>query len=192
MFINATDGRYQQHRVTWSDRGPGTELVREFRLPSQPEGCVADPDLGRVYMGEEDAGIWEAGAEPDGDAPRLVVETGPALVADVEGMDIYRETVAISGRDRRLLVVSSQGSDSFAIFDLDDDYRLLASFSIRANLGAGIDGVSETDGLAVTSASLPGYPAGVLVVQDGRNRMPDAPQNFKIVDWRAIAALLLE
>ena len=190
VFINSTDGRYQQHRVTWSERGPGTELVREFRLPSQPEGCVADPARGRLYMGEEDAGIWESGAEPDGDAPRLVIRTGPALVADVEGMDIYRETVATSGRDRRLLVVSSQGSDSYAIFDLDDDYRLLLSFSIRANLGAGIDGVSETDGLAVTSASLPGSPAGVLVVQDGRNRMPDAPQTFKIVDWRAIAALL--
>jgi 3-phytase len=61
---------------------------------------------------------------------------------------------------------------------------------ISANHAAGIDGVSETDGLAVTQRPLPGYPRGILVVQDGRNRAPAEPQNFKIVDWRAIEALL--
>lgn len=190
VFINDKDGRYQQYRLAWDGAAPGGDLVREFRLPSQPEGCVADASTQHLYAGEEDVGIWEAGAEPDGDAPRLIIPTSAALVADVEGMEIYRETPEGGVAGRRLLVVSSQGSDSYAVYDLDADYRRLASFSITANLAAGVDGVSETDGLAVTSTPLPGFPRGVLVVQDGRNRLPDAPQNFKIVDWREIDALL--
>ncbi len=189
VFINDTDGRYQQYRLAWRNSAPDADLVREFELPSQPEGCVADAQSGRIFMGEEAAGVWEAGAEPDGDAPRMVIPLSDDLVADVEGMDIYRRETR-DGAATRLLVVSSQGSDSYAVFDLDDGYRLAAAFSIGADLGAGIDGVSETDGLAVTSAPLPGYPRGLLVVQDGRNRMPDAPQNFKLIDWRAIEALI--
>jgi 3-phytase len=30
----------------------------------------------------------------------------------------------------------------------------------------------------------------MLVVQDGRKRLPDGRQNFKIVDWRDIAQVL--
>ena len=189
VFINDKDGRYQQYRLAWRGEQPDARLVREFRLPSQPEGCVADAEAGRLYMGEEAAGIWETAAEPDGAPPRRIISLSDALVADVEGMDIYRRGTGEAGK-RRLLVVSSQGSDSYAVYDLDDEYRLVAAFSIAADLAAGIDGVSETDGLAVSAAALPGYPRGMLVVQDGRNRMPDAPQNFKIVDWRAIEALL--
>ncbi|WP_352255915.1 phytase, partial [Pseudoalteromonas sp. 19-MNA-CIBAN-0066] len=59
-------------------------------------------------------------------------------------------------------------------------------FSVISDLVNGIDGSSETDGLTVTSKSLPGYPEGILVVQDGYNRMPQQPQNFKIIDWREV------
>lgn len=66
----------------------------------------------------------------------------------------------------------------------------MAKFRIVPDYARGIDGVSETDGLAVSTAALTGYPKGVLVVQDGRNRAPAAPQNFKLVDWHQIEALL--
>ncbi|MFM9597633.1 phytase, partial [Streptomyces scabiei] len=81
------------------------------------------------------------------------------------------------------LVASSQGNDSFVVYGLWGDYPILANFRIDMDLSGGIDGVSETDGLTVTSAALPGYPQGVLIVQDGRNRLPQQPQNFKVVDW---------
>ncbi len=184
VFINDKDGRYEQYRIDVSGDEFSGNLVREFALPSQPEGCVTDPLNGRIFMGEEAAGVWEAGAEPDGDAPKLVIPTSDALVADVEGMDLYQTA------DQSLLVVSSQGSDSYAVYDLRDNYRLRTSFSVTADITGGVDGVSETDGLAVTAEPLPSYPLGILVVQDGRNRMPDAPQNFKIVDWRAVQALI--
>lgn len=184
VFINDTSGAYEQYRVGWTADQPILSLVRQFRLPSQPEGCTADTASQRLYMGEEAAGVWMAGAEPDGQAPVLIIPVGDALVADVEGMDVYRD------EDDALLVVSSQGSDSFAVYDLNDAYRLRASFAVRADLALGVDGVSETDGLAITSAALPGFPEGVLIVQDGRNRMPDEPQNFKIIDWRTVQQLM--
>lgn len=59
-------------------------------------------------------------------------------------------------------------------------------FNVAANLDKGIDSAGETDGLTVTPAALPGYPEGTLVVQDGYNRMPLQPQNFKIIDWHEV------
>ena len=53
-----------------------------------------------------------------------------------------------------------------------------------------VDGVSETEGLAVAPGPLPGFPHGILVVQDGHNVAPAENQNFKIVDWRVVEALL--
>ncbi len=184
VFINAKDGRYEQHRLSGTLASPATERVREFRLPSQPEGCVADSATGLVYLGEEAAGIWVAGAEPDGTAPELAIPVSDNLVADVEGMAIYRRGA------EAWLVVSSQGSNSFAVYALAPGYPLVGDFRVTADLAAGLDGVSETDGLDVTSASLPGYPQGLIVVQDGRNRLPDAPQSFKLLDWGAVATVL--
>ena len=51
----------------------------------------------------------------------------------------------------------------------------------------GVDGAQETDGLAVTSASLgDAYAEGLLVVQDGFNAPKGSTQNFKYVDLRAV------
>jgi len=55
----------------------------------------------------------------------------------------------------------------------------------------GIDGVSETDGLEVTSASLgAGLEDGAFIAQDGRNVSPPEKQNFKLAPWSAIAGKL--
>jgi 3-phytase len=64
-------------------------------------------------------------------------------------------------------------------------------FHVIANPALGIDGASETDGLEVTSAPLgERYPAGLLVVQDGRNLAPEERQNFKFVSWQEVARSL--
>jgi 3-phytase len=55
----------------------------------------------------------------------------------------------------------------------------------------GIDGISETDGLEVTSRNLgPGFEHGAMIAQDGRNVMPVENQNYKYVPWEAIAGAL--
>ena len=59
------------------------------------------------------------------------------------------------------------------------------------NAEAGIDGASETDGLEVTSANLGGpFTQGMLVVQDGRKRMPEHSQNYKYIPWADVAKTL--
>ncbi len=90
-----------------------------------------------------------------------------------------------------ILVASSQGDYTFAFYDLNNGDRYLGSVRVADDPAAGIDGAEETDGLAVTSVNLgPGFEQGMLVVQDGFNRLPEERQNFKLVPWSAVAAAL--
>ncbi len=185
VFVNDKSGLFQQYKLTGEQSNLSGELVREFTLPSQPEGCSADDKLGQLFAGEEDAGIWYIGAEPTaGNKAVKLQSVNEQLVADVEGMEIYY------ANDARYLVVSSQGDNSYVLYKISDDKEPTLSFAgkfnVIANLDKGIDGVGETDGLTVTATALPGYPEGMLIVQDGYNRMPLQPQNFKIIDWREV------
>ncbi|WP_444942924.1 phytase [Microbulbifer sp. ZKSA006] len=168
----------------------GIEIERGIRLDNyaQIEGCVVDDQFATLFFAEEERGIWRldlnAGAEV---APVLVAEVdGKQLVADVEGLALYQ------ANKKGYLMASSQGSDTYALFSRDGS-EFLTQFKVGINPQLGIDGSSETDGLAITSANLGAqYPQGLLVVQDGRNRMPRARQNFKLIDWRDINLLLLQ
>jgi len=185
VFVNDKSGLFQQYKLTGDQDNLSGELVREFTLPSQPEGCSADDKLGQLFAGEEDAGIWYIGAEPTaGNKAVKLQSVNEQLVADVEGMEIYH------ANDARYLVVSSQGDNSYVLYKISDDTQpslsFAGKFNVIANLDKGIDGVGETDGLTVTAKALPGYPEGMLIVQDGYNRMPLQPQNFKVIDWREV------
>ena len=179
VFVGDKEGRVEHWLV---DEGGNFERRAVFQLASQTEGCVYDPVDGTLYVGEEARGIWAF--DLAGGAPRLVAPVdGLHLVADVEGLDIYHRGEA----GGRYLIASSQGDNSYLVYGLPGGERLL-KFRIVGDRGAGIDGTEDTDGIAVTSEPLPGYPEGILVVQDGYN--DPKPQNFKGVDWRKIQALL--
>lgn len=185
-FVNDKDGRYQHYRITRADGRFGATLLRSFRFASQPEGCVADDRRGLLFAGEEKRGVWVVdadGARPA--APRMVLPVGALLHADVEGMGLYH------GDKGSYLVVSSQGSNSYVVLDAAAPFRVRGAFRIGINAAAGIDGTSETDGLDVSSANFGGaYGRGMLVVQDGYKRLPDGPQNFKLVAWDEVARAL--
>jgi len=170
-------------------------LVRSFDVGSQTEGMVADDQLGYVYIGEEDVGIWKYGAEP-GDATdnsgRVLVDSaegGGHLAADVEGLSIYYAS-GIEG----YLIASSQGegspgnplTDTFAVYRRGGDNEHVMNFRIVENDALGIDRVSNTDGIMVTNAPLGSrFPQGLFVAQDGSNS--GGNQNFKVVPWESIA-----
>jgi 3-phytase len=147
---------------------------------------VADDASGTLFVGEEKRGVWMTPADVARAAPlRMVLPVGGVLVADVEGMGLYR------GKERSYLVVSSQGNNSYVVLDAQPPYKVHGAFRIGIDAAAGIDGASETDGLEVTSAELGGaYGQGLLVVQDGYKRLPDGPQNFKYVAWADVVAAL--
>jgi len=179
VFVGDTTGQVEAWRP---GEDKAWERVLSLQFDSQTEGCVYDAVSGLLYVGEEEAGIWSVDLD-NGEKTLVHAVDGEILVADVEGLDIYY------GEDRRYLVASSQGDDSFVVYSLPGNQRLL-KFRIAANHEGGTDGASETDGLSVNPEPLPGYPAGVLVVQDGYNVAPGENQNFKIVDWRAVQALI--
>jgi len=194
VFINeGGEGNFRQWRLF--DNGQGrvsAELVREFPVGSQTEGCVADDELGFLYVGEENEALWKYSAEPDAGTDRVMIDsTGDdgRLDADVEGLALW-----IGENGTGYLIASNQGADNYAVYRREGDNEYIGHFHIIANPELGLDGASETDGLEVTSAALGDrYPAGLLVVQDGRNIAPEEPQNFKFVSWQDVAqALRLE
>ncbi|RZJ93895.1 MAG: phytase, partial [Novosphingobium sp.] len=190
VFINDSNGEKRQWELI--DAGNGrvrAQRVRDFAFSSQVEGCVADDAAGVLYVDEEDVGIWRMSAEPDGGAAMTSVQRvdqNPALKDDLEGIGLYD-----LGGSRGYLVVSSQGNNTYAVYRREGANDYLGSFAVVANGPAGIDGISETDGLEITSADLgPGFERGAMIAQDGRNVLPGERQNYKYVPWTSIAQAL--
>ena len=166
----------------------GIELVREIAVGSQAEGCAADDELGQLYIAEEDVALWAYSAEPDGGDKRTQIDKteGGNVTADIEGVSIY-----VGADGKGYVIASSQGDDAYAVYRREAPHDFVGKFHVVANETLGIDGSSETDGLDVVSAPLGAdYPAGLLVVQDGRNLMPSARQNFKYVSWQDVMKVL--
>lgn len=188
-FVNDKDGRYEHWQITRSGGKYGARLARQFRVASQPEGCVADDRSGLLFVGEEDKALWVTSAKADQPATlEMVMPVGEWLHDDIEGMGIYH------GDKRSYLVVSSQGNSSYVVFDAAPPFKVRGAFRVGMDPVAGIDGASETDGLEVSSANFGGpYTRGMLVVHDGFKRMPEGAQNYKAVAWDDVArALKLE
>ncbi|MCG2958233.1 phytase, partial [Escherichia coli] len=72
------------------------------------------------------------------------------LYDDIEGMGLYH------AKDKSYLVVSSQGNDSFVVVDSKAPYTVRGAFRVGINTEKGIDAVSETDGLDVSSQDFGG------------------------------------
>jgi len=185
-IVNDKDGSFLQYRLGAAQGQVQGELVRRFATATQPEGCVADDRGQRLFIGEEDKAVWTLDARAD--APTTlekVIAVGGAIKADIEGLAFYH------GQKRDYLVISSQGNDRYVVVEAAAPYRLRGAFAIGLNAERGIDGASQTDGLEVTSANLGGpWSQGLLVVQDGRKRMPEGRQNFKAIAWSQVVEAL--
>jgi 3-phytase len=175
-IVNSKAGDVEQWELF--DGGRGTvdaRKVRVFSVGEPTEGCVADDELGHLYIGEEERGISRYGAEPEDGATSILVDVTGAeghLTAQVEGL-----TIVYGKRGDGYLIASSQGSHSFVLYRRSDN-TYIGTFAIGA--GSGIDAVSSTDGIDATKANLgPVFPQGVFVAQDGKN--DGGNQNFKLV-----------
>ncbi|MEL7187193.1 MAG: phytase [Pseudomonadota bacterium] len=175
IFVGDKDGNVQHWTVT-TDYAATLSATTKFE--TQTEGCVVDTAANVLFVGEEEVGIWALDLLT-GDRQLFAAVDGETLFADVEGLDLYE------ARGEKYLIASSQGDNTYVRYPLSSPGEPV-KFEIGANWRDSIDGASETDGLAVYSKPLPGYPAGILVVQDGHNVLPAENQNFKIVDLRAI------
>lgn len=190
VFVGDPDGLVRQWKLTATPTGKvRAQPVRDLRFDTQTEGCVADDETGALYVAEEDVALWKLGADAKaGSAKKAIarVADNPALKDDLEGVGIYAQAGG-----KGFIVVSSQGNNTYAVFRREGDNAYVGSFAVTANGANGVDGISETDGLEVTSASLgAGLEGGAFVAQDGRNIGPPEHQNFKLVPWSAIAEKL--
>lgn len=184
-------GLVQHYQLTvHSETQLSLKKVKEIKLSSQPEGCVGDDLYGSVFVGEENKGMWKWGGEPtDTTKPVLIDTTGSGghLKADIEGIALYQQNGGAG-----YVVASSQGDNTFAVYDRKSPHKYRGSFTIVSN--SKYDGVSNTDGLDILNFDFgPAYPAGLVVVQDGANVSEKGArerQNFKMVDWRSVATAL--
>ncbi len=185
-IANDKDGTFVQYRLDGTTGQPRGELVRRFKVETQPEGCVADDRNERLFVGEEDVAVWVLDVRAEAPtALEKVIDVGGPVHDDIEGLALYQ------GTSGDYLVISSQGNDSYVVLDAQAPYAVRGAFRIALNAERGIDGASETDGLEVTSANLGGiWSRGMLVVQDGRKRMPEGAQNYKYLPWSAVADAL--
>ncbi|MBD8549390.1 phytase [Sphingomonas sp. CFBP 8764] len=181
-FVVLKDGRIDQVAIDVSRTVPKVTTVRSMKLASQAEGCVVDDRTGRLYVAEEDVGLWRFDADPaaQGTATPIAQVDGKTLVADAEGL-----ALAPSGRRGGYLVVSSQGDNAYMLYRLPG-----VTYAGRFRIGGGaIDGTSDTDGIDLMLGDFgPAYPGGLFVAQDGDNA-PDT-QNFKFVSWTAVRRAL--
>ena len=174
--LNDKNGTFHQYEITPTYE---LKLVRNWTTDTQPEGCVVDDNTRKLYIGEEEVGIWSLSARPE-DTPELVsvAKVGEnRLVADVEGLTLYH------GESTTYLIASSQGNSSFAVFDTTD-YTYQGSFKVGESTR--VDGTSDTDGIAASTLSVSGMEEGFMVVQDDDNTKPRGNQNFKVVSWTDI------
>ena len=188
VFVNDKTGRVEQWELFATDEKVDAKLVRTFRVSSQVEGCVADDELGQLYLGEERVGIWKFSADPDGGKKGTLIDTtdGEYLAPEVEGLTIY-----YAGKTAGYLIASSQGEHTFVVYERSGDNTFLGKFQIVANTDQGIDAVYDTDGIDVTPQPLgEAFPFGVFVAQDGINFDFSENQNFKLVPWEYIVEAL--
>lgn len=183
---NDKNGTFIQYHITAVQQKLQAQEVQRFSVKTQPEGCVVDDATGRIFLGEEDVAVWVKDLNPKTQLPmQQVLAVGDVLYDDIEGMGLYH------AKDKSYLVVSSQGNDSFVVVDSKAPYTVRGAFRVGINTEKGIDAVSETDGLDVSSQDFGGkWKQGMLVVQDGRKRMPESNQNFKYIPWEKIAQAL--
>lgn len=185
--VTYKDGTVQVWRLSVSPEALTGELVKSVKLATQLEGCVFDEAQGLLFVGEEGHGLWKVAYRDAAPVPEIIdVVGGPAgLAADVEGVSLWR------GKDGAgWIVVSAQVDNRFVVYDRKAPHTSVGSFSISENTALGIDEVTHTDGLDVFSGALPGYPRGILTVQDDGNPKSGQDQNFKVVNWADIEAAL--
>ncbi len=162
-------------------------LTRTVKLSSQLEGCVFDDSERRLFIGEENVGLWSLELADDLSEPVSVdtIAAGNGLVADVEGVSLWLDEDGAG-----YLIASAQAADRFVIYNRIPPHAPLGIITITGSADGSIDAVSHTDGLDVTSSPLPGYRSGLMVVQDDGTPASGVNQNFKLVDWAEIEAAL--
>ncbi|KAF2448745.1 thermostable phytase [Karstenula rhodostoma CBS 690.94] len=192
LFVNNKDAEYLQYELSSTADGTlQTNLVRKFTGGSggQVEGCVSDEEQGYLFLGEEPEGLWRYDAEPDGSSTGVqIAKVGDGtLYADVEGVTLVPAKNSSDG----YLFVSSQGRSAYLVYERAPPHGYVMTFTIVDNEKAGIDHVSNTDGIAAVGNRLNNaFPKGLFVTHDDANELAEGgtaeQASFKLVSLEDI------
>ena len=167
------------HQILLQDDGKGKikgTLIREFGLKDQKsfvEGMIADDEYGYLYCSDERNAILKYHADPTINRDPFIQAFGVAdgIRGDREGLALYKMS-----KGQGYLVVSSQGDSTFKIYQRAGKNKFVKT--------AALHGVWKTDGIAITSQSIPPYyPTGVFVAHN------DKENNFALFDWYSFSRL---
>lgn len=176
-FVNeATSGsnRWRQFELTVSGSTVSGSLVRSGSTESLAEGLCADYQNNRILIGiEDDRLAWFLPEPGDSTTLNTIEAEGVHFTADIEGITVIP---AINGQ-HGVIIVSSQGSSEFVVYNLDDD-SYMGTFTVNAG---SVDAANNTDGIAALRVPMGSWTNGLLVVHDDTNTGGGA-SNFKFVD----------
>ncbi|QVL57313.1 MAG: phytase [Simkaniaceae bacterium] len=167
------------HQVLLQDDGTGKikgTLIRRFGHKEQKsfvEGMVADDEYGYLYCSDERNAILKYHADPTIKKDPFIQAFGLAdgIRGDREGLALYKVA-----KGQGYLVVSSQGDSSFKIYQRAGNNKFVKTVALH--------GVWKTDGIAITSQSIPPYyPTGVFAAHN------DKENNFALFDWYSFSRI---
>lgn len=170
VYISDKKGRILEYQMNLNNLEVTLVLKRKFRFKSTVEGLDVDPYYGRLYVAEEDKGLWALDLNVDEPirTKKLVLKTDrDTLIPDFEGVALADEN-----NGNGYIFISIQGANAFAILERQT-YQFKGLFSIKASPNHGA--VEETDGIELST-----HPrARLFIAQDGHNQPYN--QNFKIL-----------
>ena len=169
----------------WQYKNNALKLLKTFNNKGESEGCIFDDENRTLFISEENIrGVLRAYKVENNlnfSSPTIIDNRKGNIGYDPEGIAIYKET-SKSG----FIVLSNQGDSLFNLYNRQAPYEYITSFKVGPSLYGVIDGVSDTDGVAILNKKLNrDFPKGIMVVQDGYNKDKkiDKNQNFKFVSF---------
>ena len=140
VFLSDKRGAVKRYAVELIGDFISAKPLDVFKFSSTVEGIEGDAFYQRVYIAEEDKGLWYIDFSNDKPRRVKVLKTDKSiLVADLEGL-----ALADLGDGKGYLVQSVQGNNSYALIDRE---TLTLKAIFRINSDKTIDGAEDTDGL---------------------------------------------
>jgi len=167
--------------------------VTARRIRNLPVGfgaaqCAVSDRDSSLYYSQETAGVWRFNAEPESDPEPVAIDLAQPFgrySGDIKGMALLEYA-----EEGGYLLVSDADAGVFHAYQLPQ-LEHAATFGIAdAGVKGGVDGVGESEGLAVTGLPLSGdYPNGLLVLADEENQGGNDGErsNYKLLSWQAVA-----
>jgi len=188
VIVTSREGLIEQWELFDNKKGKvEAKLVREInildgtkeKLNAKTEVCVADDELGKLYISQEmECMIWKYNAEPEDGNERVLVDMARIAEEDnVEGLAIYHV-----GEEEGYLIASIQNSWKYKVYSRKDN-KYIGTFDAKTNDGSNLE---SHDCIELTNVPLgEKFPAGLMVTQNANNI---CGKQFQLIPWESIAA----